>query len=292
METMYPNLREALDPVYSTLTDAEIESLFESAFGEGVTPAEYEEFFGSLGSALKKAAPGIGNIAQGAFQGATAGSALGPWGALGGALVGGTGAGLRQYGGGTARQVGGVLGSVTGAAGQLTGRGALPGAAGGLVGAGTQALAGGRPGIGQLVGLGSQVLGQRSPAAGQLLGLLGRPQMLQALGSLASGRNPAIPLGAGRPPVPANAFAGLLGALGRAAEAESLAFESAENVPAYLVDSEGHFVVDPREPDLRAARVLQLLNESDEAEAWDEWEGEADDEAFDEYGDSIEWWAA
>jgi hypothetical protein len=146
------------------------------------------------------------------------------------------------------------------------------------------------------MGAGLQLLGSRSPAAAQLLQTLGRPQTRQALAALASGRNPAIPLGAGRPPIPANAFAGLLGALAREAEAESLAFESAEAVPAYLVDSEGHLLADPREPEQRAGRVLQLLYEFDEAEAeseaWDEAESDIEAEAFDAYGDDIEWWAA
>lgn len=310
MQTNYPNLRLVLDEAYASLSDAEIEFMFESAFGEGVTPAEYEEFFGGLaksfssvagdvGRAVQKAGPGLSNIAQGAMQGAASGSALGPWGALGGALVGGTGAGLKHYGSGTTRDIGGALGSVVGAAGQLTGRGAMAGTAGSLLGMGQQALAGQRPGAGQLLGLGSQLLGQRSPAAAQLLGLLGRPEMRQAIGSLAAGRNPGIPLGDTGQRIPAAALAGLLGALGREAEADMESDEWGENVPAYLVDANGQLVVDPRQPHMRAARVLQLVHEAVEAESDEYWSAREAIDEFDEfddsddaYGDSIEWWAA
>src|SRR6478672_3261140 len=167
MDTRYPNLRSFMGPEYESLTDSAIEAAFESAFGEGVTPAEYESFFGSIGNAFKdagrfvqKEAPGLTNIAQGAAQGAAAGSSLGIYGALGGALVGATGAGLRHYGTGTTKDVGGALGSVVGIAGQLTGRGATAQAAGSLVGMGGGALQG------------------KYPAAGQLASLLSRPEVL------------------------------------------------------------------------------------------------------------------
>src|SRR5215831_627207 len=96
--TYYPNLREVLDPRFAGLSDSDLESAFEAAFGDSVTLAEYEEFFGGLGKAFKdvgrfaqQAAPTLATAGQGALQGAAAGSALGPWGALGGALIGGTG---------------------------------------------------------------------------------------------------------------------------------------------------------------------------------------------------------
>ena len=134
-------------------------------------------------------------------------------------------------------------------------------------------------------------------AVGQLLGILGRPETRTALGALAGGSNPAIPVGASS--VPAHAFAGLMGALGREAEAESLA--SYSGVPTFLTDSSGQLTVDPNDPDQRALRLLTLLHtaprplmlESDPGEAFDEYEeyedfGESDDqEDFQDFDELI-----
>jgi hypothetical protein len=263
--TYYPNLRDVLDPRFAGLSDAELEEAFETAFGEGVTPAEYEEFFSGLGNALggvgrdiarfaRKAAPVAATAAQGALQGAGAGSRLGPYGALGGALLGATGAALQRHGGGTARGVGSTLSGVVGTAGALSG-----GGLGGLLGRG-----GGQP-----------------SAIANLLGLLRRPEATAALGALARGRNPAIPVGRGATPVPANAFAGLLGALAREAEAEAES-EPAGSIPAYLLNPAGQLVVDPSNEDLRAARLLQLM--AGEAQFDDYDDAEYEDADHDEGG--------
>jgi hypothetical protein len=55
--------------------------------------------------------------------------------------------------------------------------------------------------------------------------VLGRPETAQALGALAGGQNPAVPAGPTGTPVPANAYAGLLSALAREAEAEALSWD-------------------------------------------------------------------
>lgn len=244
--TLYPNVRAMLSPGFAHLSDAELESAFESAFGEGVSPAEYEEFFGGLGRALGsvgrdlgrfagQAAPVVASALPGVIQGATTGAALGPWGALGGAIAGGVGSALSRHGRGPARDVGNVLGGVVNTAGALTGRGAAGGALAGLLG------------------------GAGGGAAGQLLGLLRRPETLQAVQSLAGGSNRAVPVGGRGTPVPASAFAGLLGALAREAEAEQLPGEALSEPPAYLMNASGQFVVDPSDPDGRAARLLQML---------------------------------
>lgn len=274
-DTYYPHLREVLDPRFAALSDAELEALFESAFGEGITPAEYEDFFGGLGRALGSVAQGVGRFAQqaapvvasgaqGALQGAAAGSALGPWGALGGALTGGVGSALQKHGRGPAKDVGNVLSGVVNTAGMLSGRGGLAQGAAGLLGMAGRAAGGG------------------SPAAGQLLGLLNRPEVMLALMSLFRGRNPAVPVGATRTPVPANAFAGLLGALAREAEAEAMIWDSAESVPAYLVNPTGQLVVDPSDPDQRAARLLQLLGGEADEERWEQDDTDFDDTDFDD----------
>lgn len=276
-DTYYPQLREVLDSRFATLSDAELEALFESAFGEGITPAEYEEFFGGLGKALggvakdvgrfaQQAAPVIASGAQGALQGAAAGSALGPYGALAGALTGGVGSALQKHGRGPAKDVGNVLSGVVGTAGMLSGRGGLARGASGLL------------------GMAGQAAGRRSPAAGQLLGLLNRPETMRALASLFRGRNAPVPVGSARTPVPPNAFAGLLAALAREAEAETLDWDATESVPAYLVNPMGELVIDPTEPDQRAARLLQLLGSEADEEDWeqDEDESDADDSEFEE----------
>ncbi|GLI01053.1 hypothetical protein [Phytohabitans aurantiacus] len=257
-ETVYPRLREVLDPRFASLSDAELEAAFESAFGEGVTPAEYEEFFNGLGKALSGVARDVGQFAQqaapvvatgfqGALQGAAAGSRLGPWGALGGALTGAAGAALSKHGQGAARDVGGVLSGVVGTAGALRGGGA-------------------------------------PDAAANLLGLLRRPEMGQAIAGLLGGSGTAVPVGRSGTPVPASAFAGLLSALARQAEAEALATDTAESVPAYLVGPTGQLVADPADPDQRAARLFQLLareTEYDEAADWPEAEyDDADDDVL------------
>lgn len=252
--TFYPHLREVLDERFATLSDDELEALFAEALGEGITPAEYEEFFGGLAKGIgrfaKRAAPVVAPIAQGALQGATTGSVAGPWGALAGGLAGGVGSALQRHGRGPARNVGNVLGSVVGAAGALGGRGAAVKGVSGVLGA-----------------LGQSGAGQ--PAINALRGVLGRPETGAALRALIAGRNPAIPVGRSQVPVPANAFAGLLGALAREAEAEAEGRESLM-LPAYLLDTDGQPVVDPTVPEERAAQLLHLLaGASLEAEMWD-----------------------
>ncbi len=239
--TLYSNLRLSLSPQFAHLSDSDLEAAFESAFGEGVSPAEYEEFFGGLGRAIsgvasdvgrfaQRAAPVVASVGSGALQGAMAGSALGPWGALGGAIAGGVGSGLAQHGSGAARQVGQVMGGVLNTAGALTGRGAAAGGAGGLLGSLL-----GRGGAGALGG----------GAAGQLLGLLQRPETLNALRALAGGSGRSIPVGGSGVNVPAGNLLGLLGALTREAEAESVTF--GENEPGAAID-------------WQPAQLWQLLN--------------------------------
>ena len=260
-DTFYPYLREVLDERFAGLPDDQLEAVFEDAFGEGITPAEYEEFFGGLSKALSQAAPVISSVAQGALRGAASGSALGLPGIIGGAITGGAGQALQQHARGPARNVGGVLSGVVNTAGTLTGR------------SGAQGLSG-------LLGMVSQ--GGGGPAANALRSILGRPETAQALAALLGGANPAIPVGPASTPVPASAFAGLLGALAREAEAEAeAAWDGGEALPGYLADDTGQLVVDPVVPEQRAARLLQLLAAD---------EPEYDDAEFDEaeYDDAFE----
>ncbi|MBB5076373.1 hypothetical protein [Nonomuraea endophytica] len=226
-ETFYPSLREVLDPRYADLADAQLEGAFAAAFGEDVTPAEYEEFFNQLGRALNTAAPVLASIGQGALSGAAAGGALGgPWGALGGAITGGVGSALAGHTTGPARDVGRVITGVVGTAGSLTSR---------------QAPAGGPSAV---------------PAAGHLQALLADPRIMSALALLLQRGGGTVPVGAARTPVEASEVAGLVGALALEAAAEAHAGEA---VPAYLLDTAGQLVVDPADPAQRAGRLLQLF---------------------------------
>lgn len=248
-DTFYPHLREVLDERFAALPDSAIESSFAEAFGEGVTPAEYEEFFSGLGRAFNSALPVLTSIGQGALSGAAAGSIAGPWGALGGALLGGAGGGL-SHAKGPAGDVGRGLGGVVNLAGSLTGRGGFAQGAAGLAGM----LGGGRPGAASPAAGGS--------AASVLGALLSRPETIQALRGLLAGRNPTVPIGSSGTAAPASAFAGLLGALSRETEAEAEAYQDAGRpgvVHGYLLDATGRPVVDPGDADLRAARLLALL---------------------------------
>jgi hypothetical protein len=271
-DTYYPHLREVLDPRFSGLSDSELDSVFESAFGEGITAAEYEEFFGGLGRALgglaQRAGPVLGSSAQGAISGAAAGSALGPWGALGGALIGGVGSALAQHGRGPARDVGRVIGTFTGA-------GAMP----------APPLPVGPAAPGQPVTAAAPVRGAPIPVAApgspapaappppatsaiSWLGqLLASPAAAQAIAALMQGRGGTVPVGATATPVQASEVVGLMGALAREAEAEAMQWDVEQGVPAYLIGAEGELESDPYDVDLRAVRLLELF--ASEAE-WDE----------------------
>jgi hypothetical protein len=279
-ETFYPHLREVLDDRFAGLPDATLEAGFTEAFGEGVTPAEYEEFFSGLGRAFSSAAPVLSSIAKGAAGGAAVGSIGGPFGAIGGALVGGLGGGL-SHAKGPAGDVGRGIGGVVNIAGGLTGRGGAAQGAAGIAG-----MLGGRPGS-----------GGGNSAAAVLRATLSRPETLRALQALLGGGNPAIPLGGSTTAAPASAFAGLLGALSREAEAEAEEGSSHPSVVhGYLLDARGRPVVDPGDDTLRAARLLALLaltggggsrrdDPPDPAEAWDDALDESFDDSFDESAD-------
>jgi hypothetical protein len=245
-ETFYPHLREMLDDRFAALPDATIDACFADAFGEGVTPAEYEEFFSGLSRAFNSALPVLKSVGQGALSGAATGSVAGPWGALGGAVLGGLGGGL-SHAGGQAGDVGRGIGGVVNAAGALTGRGGAAQGAAGLAG---------------MLGGAAGTTGGGSSAASVLGATLRRPETLQALQALLAGRNTSVPIGSSGTTAPASAFAGLLGALSREAETEAEAYDAASRpsvVHGYLLDAAGVPVVDPGDANLRAARLLALL---------------------------------
>src|SRR5437870_3523049 len=116
-ESDYERLREVLAPEYADLPGGEIESLIHRHLPLGLEAQDYEGIFdqilsagkgvgGAIGNVGNQASPYVGPALQGAASGAMAGSALGPWGMLGGALLGATGGALSKSTG-TGRDVGG-----------------------------------------------------------------------------------------------------------------------------------------------------------------------------------------
>jgi hypothetical protein len=245
----YVHLRQVVEPGLAMLPAMQLREHIDSSLGEGTADAvegDLENIFGGIGRAISSAAHDVGHFAQhnagglaqiggGIIQGAMAGSAAGLPGIIAGAAVGGTGAGLRTYGKGTARDVGNALGTVTNLAGQFSplgrvgatigpavgniggalasggGRGgaaaigqALPGIVSGIAGAGGGggAAGGGAGGMaGALFGAAPQIAGSLaslfggSSAAGQLASAINRPEIQQALGAMRLGSM-------GRPSIP------------------------------------------------------------------------------------------
>jgi len=93
-----PNLAQALAPEFRTLPRSQVEAIVSAAFGESIDLEDVEGIFDDVGSAFKSAAkvvaPVLTRALPGMLSGAVSGAPLGPWGMLGGALVGGTTAAL------------------------------------------------------------------------------------------------------------------------------------------------------------------------------------------------------
>jgi hypothetical protein len=251
----YPNIREYLAPEYARLTPEDVEALLER---EGIRAEAMEGFFDDVGKAFsgaaKAVAPVVTKALPGVISGAAAGCALGPWGCLGGALIGGVGSALSSGGGKSAG------GSSPGSAIA----GAIPAIAGAAGGGGGVAsgIASALPAIAGLVGgAGGAGGGGKTNPAGILLGLFQRPEVQQALMSMALGSAGRKDVSVGGNSVPASAVAGLVGTLGSKAftKAEAMA-EPSEDLPGYLYNN-GVLAVDPAVPSERAARLLEMFGE-------------------------------
>jgi hypothetical protein len=110
----------------------------------------------------------------------------------------------------------------------------------------------------------AQISGSSPPAA-QLLQTIFRPEVLQALMAMVLGQagRPNIPVGATQ--VPVGAFANLVRELAdrAAAEYNAGAATPREDIPAYLQDFLGEARHDPATPSGRAARLFEVLQETD-----------------------------
>jgi hypothetical protein len=287
----YTTLREVLDPKYAALPDEHIEELIHRTLGPELTAEDYEGIFdqilgaaqsvgGAITQASNQAAPYMSPALKGAASGAMAGSALGPWGMLGGALLGGTGAALSQSKGKTAHDIGGLVNAGAGMFGSVGG-----GAGGaGVPGVPAGAIPTAAPSMPPSTG---------SPAAGQLLNLLGQPQIAQALMSMMMGALGRQNIQVGSTPVPVGAFSNLLGMLANRASAEYNVFRVTESeaVPEYLTNESGEFRCDIANPEARAEVLWELLQENYNAESEAEREDyEAGDESYsdDEFYNALE----
>lgn len=270
-----------------------------------------------VGRVAVKAAPYVANVGGGVIRGATAGASLGLPGIIGGAVVGGVGQGFASYGSGTLKDIGQRLNTATNIAGQFSGTGRIGASLGGAlsdVGRGKNVLSaavgaasgmmGGAGGAGSALGGGSGLAsaltglaggraggiaslagmlgGGRSGAGGAgngLMALLGRPEMMQALGAMGLGSLGAksVPVGNGGTPVPAGAFANLLSLFAQsAADEQATNSDGGEGKIRYLLEDNGEWAVDPAEPRERAVHLARLLDAAqDERVAEDQLELQA-----------------
>ncbi len=275
--TYYPTLREGLSPAHQGLSDEEIDSLIAQFYGPGVTADDLEGFFDDLKRGFAKVGGAVQTALPGMAKGAMAGSALGPWGMLAGAVAGGAGSALSRSRNPTLSGIGRGIGTATnlassfrggGAAGgigqllqgglsQLGGRG---GAAGGLGSIANLAMSqlGGRAGM-MLPGQGP-VRGPSPPgaSANALLGMLARPEVGQALTA-------ALMPGLGRQSVQIGqhqvGVQSILSALGNLAgrAAGEMADAQDEELPEYFYNESGELAIDPAESHQRTDRLLTLM---------------------------------
>lgn len=299
MHQNYPTLRSALRPEYAEAADDVVETVVSQLYGPGFSADDAEDFFGGIGRAFndfgrgvshvaQQVAPVLGNALPGMLSGAATGAALGPWGALAGAAIGGVtsaiSAGNAPRGGGAQHASpprggaahagagrGGALGQFAAFAGPaMQGLGGMAGggsAFGRLAGmalpaVGTFAAGDSRAGVGSLVGAAGSALGTAAPGGlgGQIAGLLARPEVQQAISAQMLGPFGRNQVSVGGTPVPTGAVMNMLGSLFNQAAMSQLGHPgNSEALPAYLTDSEGEFAVDPADPDARGAWLAHLI---------------------------------
>jgi hypothetical protein len=117
----------------------------------------------------------------------------------------------------------------------------------------------------QLAGLAGRLFGGAGPA-GQIASLLQRPETQQALAAQRLGPlgRSSIPMGPQQTPVPTSVFTQLLGHLAQQAPAgrhEGDAMSDAESL-VFMQAGDGEFFGDPVDPSARAARLWDMLNDS------------------------------
>lgn len=299
---VYRNLRQALAPEYAGLPADELDILIEDSFPYTTADAldrDLGRFFSRAGKELGKAAPGM---LQGAMSGAAAGSALGPYGMLAGALGGAALGGFQSHQAATQRErmaarAQTMSASPAGAAAappqNLSAM--RPGAPGATAGT---AMA--QPSTGVTAPMGANPMpmaGAGGNASAQLLALLSRPEILQALASMAMGQLGRRDVRVGESVVPVGAVGNLISVLGQRSAAQHNPYINADaaEIPDYLIDETGEFVCDPMDAEQRAYSLLNLVARSnprlwpaslDDPDDDNDWIDDDDD--IDELLDSIE----
>lgn len=202
-QSQLPLLSHALAPEYRALPAEDVQAVLSAAFGGPTALEDVESVLDDIGRGLSTAAKAVAPVAAkalpGAVAGAISGAPLGPFGMLGGALLGGTAGALSSNG-----RRGGPVAAVS------TPRGAAKSLTGGGLGS-------------QAASIAPTILGQQSgPAAllAQLLGVLGSPTTQKALASMllggAGARTVATPRGG---QIPVAAITNLLSVLANRASA-------------------------------------------------------------------------
>jgi hypothetical protein len=250
----FPILRASLDPRFAQVDPDQLRALVQQVYGPGASPEDVESFFGSIGRGFQQAAGAVGRFAKqalpGIASGAAAGSMLGPWGALGGAIVGGAGSVLAQSRNPTARAIGGGINTAANVVSTVRG-----GGAGGALGA-LGSIAGG--GLGAA---GNPLAGRQGGGASQLMAMLARPEILGALQSslLGSFGKPSVSVGG--QPLPTHMLMSALGTVAQRAahEMAEASGEAAESVPGFLSEAGEALGLDVEDAEGRADTLLTLL---------------------------------
>jgi hypothetical protein len=241
---MYDSLRQVLRPEYRNLSDGDLQILLQQVLG-GMSPEEVEGFWDTLkdvGKAAlgvaKQVAPTLLPMAGGAL-GTLVG---GPVGTAIGSKLGQMGAQLLAPQKPVAPQVAPSAAVAPGAIPQPAVAPAPPAAAAPVPPGGSSATA-------------------------QLMALLKNPDLLKSLlGQLLGGAGEStVEVGPGATPIPFVAMMNTLESLAAQAAieaADTMGDDQSVESMGYLQDGTGNFVVDPANPDERAQRVLELLNEA------------------------------
>ncbi|MGH8032608.1 MAG: hypothetical protein ACREO8_09650 [Luteimonas sp.] len=312
--TAYPTLRASLSADYAELNDEQLDLLVAEIYGTGISAEDIESFWSDVGRGFQTVGRVAGRALPSIAQGAMAGSALGPWGVLAGAVAGGAGSVLSQTNNPTLRGIGGAIGGVTRLAGSVTGGGAVGNLAGGALGSLASGALGGRGGrggrrrrgggggaLGNIASGALGALGQRGGAAGAIAQIAGAvaPQLAGALaaGGGAGGSANALigllsrpetlralsaaamgPYGRSQVPVGQQPVSvqSILGALGTlAGRASSEAESISDRHPAYYYAADGELAFDPADSEQRALALLELYENTPSPHWAEAWQAGA-----------------
>lgn len=254
--TKFPATMRVLGPFRESLLDEQIEQLLIEAF-PGSSPEDVENFarnlqrFGaSVGRVAQRALPGV-------IQGASAGAALGPYGALVGALAGG---GASLIAGGRQAQPRPVQPAprvpTTAPPAQTT----LPKPT-------TRPTHTLPPKTGGTTPTQIPARAMASPATAQLLSLLARPETMQALLSMLMGSAGRGRVAVGRQQIPVQTFANSIAELASQAAQEATQLQDSHSeffMESYSLNDSDDPRCDAYNPIERAALLVQKLNEQAE----------------------------